>query len=573
MPDSLHSFFSPQEIKTLHAARREIEIRDASVAYCVYENPFARSGGIFAVAENYGRELLSRGRDAVFLSPFHSRLKSQPAETEVAEVGNCRVPFGGEMIPLRLFEHLCKGVRWILFRADGYFEASGGVGGTDPYIHEDGDRLLNDSLFASAAIPRVLSALGMKENVIVHVQDWELASAALSVKQAILDGMLKSATVVLTCHNPYDCGLPLAALRLITPRKHRGDEPIETVYQYMIPLTDAPLTTVSTTFAKELTEDPLQTDFFAGHLQTVLREQGVIGVDNGLFGSAHSLSSAFAVENALPGGGDEILSLKRAKRQTMIDTLCNFTQAEDSRIIGRLHAGRNRNGREKPLRELRDEIPVFLMFGRLDPRQKGFDVLSAAIRKLPRGTAKFVLTPIVAGAPQPYVRDFVELAKRCAGDVVVYPFRMKRGYRETMAGASFVVMPSLYEPFGGATEPYLQGTPVVARSTGGLGQQVIDVRKNPAQATGILYREPIEASSNEWRELMEATVPAERMRFRFYRSLVDSLESALLRAVKIFRTEPKLYGRMLGNLHQAATAFSWQRAADEYEDVYRHAVS
>ena len=227
MPDSLHSFFSPQEIKTLHAARREIEIRDASVAYCVYENPFARSGGIFAVAENYGRELLSRGRDAVFLSPFHSRLKSQPAETEVAEVGNCRVPFGGEMIPLRLFEHLCKGVRWILFRADGYFEASGGVGGTDPYIHEDGDRLLIDSLFASAAIPRVLSALGMKENVIVHVQDWELASAALSVKQAILDGMLKSAAVVLTSHNPYDCGLPLAALRLITPRKHRGDEPIE----------------------------------------------------------------------------------------------------------------------------------------------------------------------------------------------------------------------------------------------------------------------------------------------------------------------------------------------------------
>ena len=83
--------------------------------------------------------------------------------------------------------------------------------------------LLRDGLFAAAAIPRVLRKLGLTRNVIVHVQDWQLAATALTVKEAIVDDVLDSAAVVLTSHNPYDCGLTLADLAKITPRVN-GDQ-------------------------------------------------------------------------------------------------------------------------------------------------------------------------------------------------------------------------------------------------------------------------------------------------------------------------------------------------------------
>jgi hypothetical protein len=98
------------------------------------------------------------------------------------------------------------------------------------------------------------------------------------------------------------------------------------------------------------------------------------------------------------------------------------------------------------------------------------------------------------------------LAEERAGDVKVFPFRMARGFLELMRGSTYLVMASLYEPFGAATEGYAKGTPVVARATGGLVQQVAPypsgvmgqaVRRiadryhaRGAAPTGFLFREP-----------------------------------------------------------------------------------
>jgi glycogen synthase len=562
--EALLAFFKHDEISRIEAARARVDAATATIAYCVYENPFARSGGVFAVADNYCALLAARKRQVIAVSPLHQRLQTAPGQTELRHVGQCQVPFAGRTVRVEIAEHLRNGVRWILPWAEGFFLADGGPSRTDPYAYGSPPQLLTDSLFLSAAVPQVLAALDVKKNVIVHAQDWELASTALTVKASVLDGTLSSAAVVLTSHNPYDHALPSNTLRWISPRSYEGLERVYTVYQYMLPLVDAPVTTVSRSFAEELTSDPLQSEVFADHLQGVFRRQGLLGVDNGLFGKLERPFSQRAAKEALDGDPEFILAKKLAKRRAMIKMLGEY---RDDRILGHLDGGEGR-----PLSRLPDDVPIFLMFGRLDPGQKGFDVLCRAIEALPRGRTRLILTPIVSAPPPAFLQDLRQLATARGGEVVVYPFRMAQGYKEAMAGATYAVMPSLYEPFGGATEPYLAGTPVVARATGGLRQQVIDIDANPQHGTGILYHEEISNGTGDWAAIQAAPTPLERMRVPVYGAMVAALAAALTRAADIYRAEPNIYARMLARGFEQAESYSWDRTAAEYQRVYEMAA-
>ena len=160
---------------------------------------------------------------------------------------------------MTLWEHMLDGVRWVLFEASGYFQAAGGPKRNIPYDYSSQDdpqapsRLDVDSLFACAAIPRVLAALEVSEDIVIHAHDWQMAATALTVKEAVLCDALKSAAVVLTSHNPYDCELPVGKLGLITRRVHDRFWPTlrpaaaglpppvrrDTFYECMLPLFDA----------------------------------------------------------------------------------------------------------------------------------------------------------------------------------------------------------------------------------------------------------------------------------------------------------------------------------------------
>ncbi len=563
--ESLGTLFDDHEIIRLEAARTAVRSREATIVYCVYENPFAKSGGIFAVADNYGAALQQAGVKSLILSPLHSKLRTAPQAADVRPIGECWVAFDGASIGVEIFEHVRNGVRWILLRADGFFEADGGAGRSDPYVDSDPAGLLRDSLFMSAAVPEALAAMGERENLIVHVQDWELAATALTVKLALLEGRLESAAVVLTSHNPYDHALPAESLQWIANRQYRRTPQPGSMYQCMMPLTDGPVTTVSRNFAKELTSDPLQTQYFADHLQQIFRQQGIVGVDNGLFGKPEQAYSDQALRAMATGDPAAILAEKRAKRKRMLQELEAYT---DARILGRLHGSDG-----GPLSQLADDVPVFMMFGRMDPGQKGFDVLTRAIERLPRGWGRFILTPIVAGGQTSFADDLKRLAAARPGEVVVYPFRMERGYAEAMGGSTYAVMPSLYEPFGGTTEPYLAGTPVVARATGGLVQQVSDIDSDSSGATGLLFREPVEGTGQQWRTVQTAPTPEARLAVPFYASMVEALVRTLVRAGEIYQSDPATYGAMLSHLFERAQLFSWRRAVAEYASVYQLATT
>lgn len=564
-PQALEALFDADERTRIAAARRAVDPAQRTVAYCVWENPFARSGGIFAVATHLPPALRAAGEETVLLTPFHRNLRTTPDYPDLHFIGEVQVPFvTTQDVKVELFEHYDKlGNRWIMLQSWGLFDAPGGAAGSDPYAHGNSYLLLRDSLFFSQAVPQVLAFLGLHENVLVHAQDWQTAPTALTVKQAILDDTLESAATVLTSHNPYDHPLPEYNISWITDRAHASHWPLgqDTVYQRMIPLTDAPLSTVSPGFARELTEDALQTGCFAAHLQQTYRAHGVVGIDNPLFGEPKPAFSKESMLEASAGVTDRIVREKRALRRRMLEILSEY---DDARIWGRLEADGG-----APVTELPDDVPVFMMFGRLDPGQKGFDVLARAIEGFARGAAKFVLTPIVVGGG-PFVDDLRGLAERRRGDVAVYPFRMEHGYTEAMAGATYAVMPSLYEPFGAATEAYLAGTPVVARATGGLNGQVNDFAADPAEATGFLFREKLPLGSS-WPAILNAPGPWDRVGIPLYAMIAEALFDALTSSAKLWRNDRSAYGRMLANLYSKAAGYSGQKAAAGYRALYDRA--
>jgi glycogen synthase len=597
--EAVRACFSDAWRKLAHS--RSLAGDHRTVVFLSYENPWAASGGLLAVVRRLPRELEaavaadgSRKNERytfIRLSPHHSGLTTQPDKLSL--VARCNVLFDRRVVEVRIHQAILKPKKgpeevWFLFGADGFFTADGGPGGRDPYIHSfedqasrDGDAsaLLRNSLFACKAVPAVLAALQCTKGVIVHAQDWQFASAALTVKEAIVDGALESAVVVLTCHNPYDHGLSQENLARITMRSSQwhwptiGWIPRTTVLTRMIPLTDAPVSVVSHQFASELTASPIQLGVFTGHLRDVFEEQGLVGIDNGDFGTAttHPFSTE-AVLKARQGDPSAILAEKSTRRTAMLSTLGQYLKDVDRDNPATLTFGRLTGADGQSLDTLPANVPVFMMIGRLDPGQKGYDVCATLIETLPRGIARFVLTPVSPLAEDSAVRPFIDqlktLAETRTGEVVVFAHRMERAYKETMAGATYSLWPSRYEPFGGATEFYENGTPVIAHAVGGLLQQVIGYTQAPADATGFLYQslggnDRFAALKRQYQQAHNAA-PEARRRIPVYQRECSGLERAAADGINLFHGDRAGYARLLANLGDMLDTLGWQKPAQDY---------
>lgn len=594
---ALAALFSRAELRRLDRSRAAVGPR--TVVFLSYENRWARAGGIAAIATMLPRELAAAGEQVIRLSPLHAGLQTAPPRSSLESRGTCAVVYDGVAVPVSVYLATEGGREWYLFEAAGFFNADGGAGGADPYVfgdetraHRDGNhsKLLRDALFAAKAIPAVLATLArdgrIARNLIVHAQDWELAAVALTVKEALLAGPLKgfSASVLLTLHNPYDHRLSDHVLAKITdrlgskrwPLLHHGNR---TMLARMIPLADAPISTVSRRFAQELTTDPLQTAHFVAHYRKILAGQGVIGIDNGLFAQLPAPDPAMgkAMAAALRGRTGALLELKLAARRKALGELGDYLErlvvaANPSEPVYGTLAGR----RGRPLADLPDEVPVFLMTGRLDPGQKGFDVFAAAIDRLPAGLGRYIISPLSPMASDPDTRlnlDYLEaLAGRRRGEVVVLPFRITHIYADLVRGVTWSVWPSLYEPFGGVTEPYVWLTPVIARATGGLVQQVIDFGVSPKDSTGLLYRETV-PPDRAWQEAAQRAMqgeqdPAARASIPLFRAQAAALSEALVSAAALYRDHQPDYGRLIANLPAMCRVLDWGRSVREYRAWY-----
>jgi len=226
------------------------------------------------------------------------------------------------------------------------------------------------------------------------------------------------------------------------------------------------------------------------------------------------------------------------------------------------------------------EGPVILMFGRDDPRQKGYDLAARAVRDLAPGVAKFVFTPMPGDEGLLGLNFLRRLASDRQGDVKVFPFRMEYGYGALQRGATFLLMPSYYEPFGGAVEGYAAGTPVIARRTGGLAQQVIPYPDAGDAHTGFLFKEGLSALEEDmgWKIIqacdywnhnpVKDRVEQRRDHCRLFEEMAASAAHALQRAVDFYREDllsgQPQYARMIINGARLMDSFSWDRSIERY---------
>ncbi|MFH1464988.1 MAG: glycogen/starch synthase [Pseudomonadota bacterium] len=559
------------------------------VALLSWENPWAVSGGVRAVAEQQPRHLRAALAampnppfQARFLrvSPLHAGLPMAPRLG--APLASCRVPYGGRQVEVCVHQAEKAGETWLLLEVEGFFRADGFRG--DPYLYAGESRaerdgagsfLLRDALFASLAAPAALAALGYREGLLLHAQDWEFAAVAWTARRT--PGLVDP-RVVLTLHNPYDHWLPDSALAPLAAEGEPlppGFDGQETVLARMIPLLHAPPSVVSHRFAWELTHHPLQCAVLAPHLQGLFAAYGLVAIDNGTFLPPAAIApfTPAAVAAARASDPGPLLAEKRGRRRSMLRVLEDYQRAPAGPIHGHLDGGDGR-----PLSTLPDDVPVFMAIGRLDPGQKGYDLIAQAIRTLPRGSGRFLLTPVSPLAEDeavaPFFQQLVDLAAERPGEVAILAHRLSAGFLEAMRGATWSLWASLYEPFGGVNEFFGQGTPAVACATGGLVQQVVDHDAHPGRGTGLLFPDALRGAADPTalRACLAAT-PEERPEHPFYRAQVEALRGRLQRARDLYAEEPAAYAAILANLGEAYDLLGWEGPAAAYLRWYAGALA
>lgn len=541
------------------------------IAFVSYETPFAPAGGIAAVMGKLPPAMREIGAgEVIVVTPFHHRIpRTASLESSLALAADCAVPYQSRMVRVRVL----RGSEGIFFLRpdDPMFFA----GSPHPYLVADDATLRRDALFFGVATWRALQALGGDPNWTLLLQDWQAATTALAASQTH-----RRPRMVLTLHNSYDAGLTDSHLAefALSPWSCPGI----TALTRALPLVEPRVPTVSGQFAVDLLTDPLQTQVLADHLGPFLAGR-VIGINNGPFSDLQIDLEALA--RAARGDFAPLLEWKSGNRRLALEALRKFEPGPQTPFWG---------DRNRVLARASSGIPWFVMAGRDDSRQKGYDVAAEAVRAFltAGGRACFFFFPIPGDeglAGLSFLRDLADDFPEYVGG---FPFRWTEGFFATLRGASFGLMPSFYEPFGMANEFYLSGTPGIGRATGGIVQQIVPFKGcasfslaaeevvNPwhawsAAPTGLLFRESLDlaAATDGWRRINDASYPrtadsTERVESRrgipLFRSMVSELVAALSDGCAL-SADPEAYcGMLVAGVAHIRRAFSWQRAAREY---------
>jgi glycogen synthase len=565
-------FFTPREIDLLSQSERSFDAGSRTIVLLAFENEYASLGGLSVVTRFLPAFLRQANENVVFVTPYHTNhaaIKAAQRKGKFSEEFSVPFECGNDFRRLTCFRDTAAEIPSYFLSVEKQFEAE-----ENPYSYSDPTNLLEDSLVFCIAVPFALARLGITGNVLFHANDWETAAIALSSKMSIVNHVLESAKTVLTLHNSYDAQLP----KQVTSRYFSRLIPAATVLSAFIPLLNGPLTTVSTPFAHELRADPLQQGCFAAHLQNVFSRNPPIGIENGAFGDREAAFSRMVIAKCESGDAGPLLSEKQRRYDAFWSRV---TACGDGRVIGTLAPPRRG-----------ERVPVFFLSGRLDFLQKGFDVVFSAFQRLKRGSAKLFFSPNVggltnaSGAQNADLDFFKDIALRCNGDITIWPFFVPhQEYKVLLRGASFLAMPSLYEPFGAATEGFGAGTPVLARATGGLWIQVAPSSAvyvppfygsllqraaafDGTAATGILYREryPDALSEKEWQRILSFPL-AERSRSPLYEAMVEAAHGALETAVALYDDE-RAYAAVVANGVRSLDSFQWSGAVAKYRQVY-----
>jgi glycogen synthase len=545
------------------------------IAFVTYETPFAPCGGIAAVMSRLPRAVCkAAGVQTAVITPFHHRIP-KTTNLDLDEIARGSVDYEGGKLGFSVLELVTDEISWFFIRPEreDFFAGSPHPFRVAETPEETGRTLLRGSLVFGSAVAEALGLVDPSADWTLFLQDWEAATAALAL--AGREGKHRS---FLTLHNSYDNGVTdqeLTAYGIHTQRC-----PGDTVLQRALACVEKPVFTVSDQFARDFTEETLQCRIMAPHLQTSL-EGRLVGVDNGPF--VDRVVPEDVMKEAREGNYTSLGEWKASRRSAAQAALKVLTPTEDRPVWGET-------------RKFEGDRKVWFVFaGRDDSRQKGYDVAARALQLFlgEGGKACFLFFPIPGDEGRQGLGFLKELAENHPESVLVLPFIFREGFHAALQGATYGVMPSLYEPFGMANEFYLNGTVGIGRATGGIVQQIIPLRsarcftpavegrirsryRPEAQPTGFLYRERdgVPSEEDDWRAINRAAYRTdggrpdrltERQGYPLFAAMAEALYMAIADAVRLFLDTPDLYDSLLTRgIDHIQKQFSWERAAREY---------
>lgn len=185
---------------------------------------------------------------------------------------------------------------------------------------------------------------------------------------------------------------------------------------------------------------------------------------------------------------------------------------------------------QKALRLPQSNVPLFGFVGRIEPRQKGLDLVARAIKALPQESYQIAL---LGTGSETVVKQFIRLAKKHPNVSFSHTFD-ERLARRIYAGSDVMLVPSKFEPCGLTQMIAMRyGTVPLVRKTGGLADTVRDGK------TGFVFD--------------KYNGPA------FIR--------AMERVIKIFELQPEVFSDIIKRV--MAQDFSWKKQAGKYVELYR----
>ncbi|MGH8885845.1 MAG: glycogen/starch synthase [Egibacteraceae bacterium] len=556
------------------------------LAFVAYETPSAPCGGVAAVMGHLPMAVRSANvGHVVGLTPFHRHIT--PANHVKMGAGQLAVVASWTLQSFQEQQVTIEILRWYAEFPWYYVKAEpvkAGVatpffnGKRHPYDVPPSDLHRDAFLFGRAvaeALPRLVESA--ERGWTLLLQDWEAATAAL----ALAGVKPHPHRLFLTLHNSLDCPVTDRQLASFGVLPGSNDAPEDPVLQRALRAVEAPVITVSEQFAHDLTQDTLQFEVMAPHLQTVggiALADRIVGLDNGPFQDL--VPEVALLATAVRADAAALIGWKAGKRRAAIEALRTHQQR------GRCLSG------EEPVWGDVDRFVAdggdggvwFVMGARDDPGQKGYDVAATAVERFlsQGGNARFLFFPILGGNGPEGLSFLRLLAKDNPQHVIVLPFAWKDGYKAALQGAAYGLMPSFYEPFGSINEFYLNGTVGIARATGGLMQQIVPLRSArsfgpsvkrraeqwysySAAPTGILFREQDGLSTKDHWRALNATATKARQGSPLFRSMADELLLAITDGLELWETDPGLYCRMLvAGIQHIQCSFSWERTAAQY---------
>jgi glycogen synthase len=559
---------------------------DKHIAFITYETPYAPGGGIAAVMAHLPQAVQSVSQVPTFVvTPFHFKIeKTFRRETEMDTIASFAINFYSKQITVEV-KYFYKEVGWIFLKPilpkTSSFQLFSG--NRHPYdVHTASSisqsNLLFDSLFFGKAAAGALEIICPDCHWTILMQDWEAATCTLALVQKDSNKNIQSS--YLTMHNSYDSGINqdiLAGAGL-------EDLPIKghTVLETALQVVQDPVFTVSEQFALDLSGEIFQSEIMIPHI-THQVSQRLYGINNGPF-----IDNQIPEEVLQAGLEDDVAPLsewKDLKRTQALEIIRCFTPTQEEPIWGDINIFSGAT------------LPWFVMAGRDDSRQKGYELACLAVDKFLEQSdqACFIFFPIPGDEGLEGIQFIQDLASKYPARVLCFPFLFREGYFPILQGATFGMMPSYYEPFGMANEFFLNGSSCLGRATGGIIQQIVPYRdaksfnnavsarsdrwhSNKASPSGFLFREEdgIENALADWRAINAAdyiinTPDKNRLKKRgaltLIRKMSSEMNSCINDAVNLYTSDRvKYFEFIISGISYISKNFSWESAAQKYID-------